>query len=468
MKKIVALLLALIMVLSMTACGKKDSGTDKPETSNTPTAATSGDTNPAVEGSGEAEEVKDDAFTHTFTQYGNARIKIVGAEALTGDRGDELLRIYYDYTNTDTDGPSNGHRPDTALEFLSVTQDGEELNGGLHFSGSSYQFRDGDESAVPEDFNSSLIVQPGCTNRETFAIRWNPDGGIVKVSCYIVTHSAMIVEDQIEPFEFEIDPGNLMGAPEPFELPAITEPTYTSGMSASGELDWPIDSEVSINGIELTKDRYDKDVVQVNLTVTNKDEEEEATSMIAAVKLYQDGVGLHSAVAWMPTDWNATDSSNISPGETVDFSAFFYPRTKSPVEAVIENPNSKKGLRLGACFDLKSLYDAAEAASAAADAAAADAAAAASAADKATMTEMVGTWELVGDWPDRITFNADLTGAYDFMGDLDPFTYTVTDGVLQLTYDNTGNEVKYEISVSGDDMVLTDTIQGEQTFVRAD
>lgn len=453
MKKKVALLLALIMVLSMTACGKKDSGTDKPETSSTPVATTPVAADPAVE------EVEDDAFTHTFTQYGNARIKIVGAEAVKGDRGDDLLRIYYDYTNTDD--TANGHMPETALHFLSVTQDGEDCS-------STYQFRDDDESAVPEDFNSSRHVQPGCTNRETVAIRWNPDGGVVKVSCYIVTHSTIIVEDQIEPFEFEIDPNNLMGAPESFELPAIAEPTYTSGMSASGELDWPIDSEVSINGIELTKDRYDKDVVQVNLTVTNKDEEEEATSMIAAVKLYQDGVGLHSAVAWMPTDWNAIDSSNISPGETVDFSAFFYPRTKSPVEAVIENPNSKKGLRLGACFDLKSLYDAAEAASAAADAAAADAAAAASAADKATMEEMVGTWELVGDWPDRITFNADLTGAYDFMGDLDPFTYTVTDGVLQLTYDNTGNEVKYEISVSGDDMVLTDTIQGEQTFVRAD
>ena len=37
--------------------------------------------------------------------------------------------------------------------------------------------------------------------------------------------SWMYSEDDVEPFEFEIDPSALMGAPEPFELPAITTPT---------------------------------------------------------------------------------------------------------------------------------------------------------------------------------------------------------------------------------------------------
>lgn len=125
MKKKLALLIVLVMVLSMTACGKKDPATDEPE------ASGASATNPAVEEAEEAEEVEDDAFTHTFTQYGNARIKIVGAEAVKGDRGDDLLRIYYDYTNTDD--TANGHMPETALHFLSVTQDGEDCS-------STYQF----------------------------------------------------------------------------------------------------------------------------------------------------------------------------------------------------------------------------------------------------------------------------------------------------------------------------------------
>ena len=96
------------------------------------------------------------------------------------------------------------------------------------------------------------------------------------------------------------------------------------------------------------------------------------------------------------------------------------------------------------------------------------AAEAASAADKAILAELIGTWDLNDDFPEQITFNADLTGVHDIMGDQYPFTYSVSDGVLSLTYDD-GDATDYEISVSGNDLVLTDPIfQEEQTFVRAD
>lgn len=449
MKKIVALLLALVMVLSMAACGKKESGTDKPETSNAPAAATPAATPAAADPT--VEVVEDDEFTHTFTQYGNARIKIVGAEATENALGEDVLCIYYDYTNTGD--RADGRCPNATLRFLSITQDGEECKNYL-LGG------------------SELYIQPGCTNRNTFTVRWNPDGGVVKVSCYIMIGDWIYKIDDIEPFEFEIDPNNLMGVPAPFELPAITEPTYTSNMSASGEWDLLVNSEVSINGIELIRDRDGRDVVRVNLTVTNKGEEETGFGFMSDMVLYQDGVALEHVSSVVLKDEDVIDSDGrykVSPGETAEYSTLFYPRTKSPVEVVIEDGHSDK--RLGACFDLEAAAAAAEAAAAAAAeaeaAAAADAAAAASAADKALMTEIVGTWDLVSDWPEHFIFNADLTGAYDIMGDLDPFTYIVTDGVLRLTYDNTGNEVNYEISVSGDDMVLTDIFQEEQTFVRA-
>ena len=60
MKKTIALLLVLVMVLSMAACGGKDA--DQPETSNQPGTS---ETPAATEST--AEETEDAALTHTFT-----------------------------------------------------------------------------------------------------------------------------------------------------------------------------------------------------------------------------------------------------------------------------------------------------------------------------------------------------------------------------------------------------------------
>ena len=49
MKKIIALLLAFVMVLSMTACTKKDTGADKPVTSEPETSNSPAVADPAVE-----------------------------------------------------------------------------------------------------------------------------------------------------------------------------------------------------------------------------------------------------------------------------------------------------------------------------------------------------------------------------------------------------------------------------------
>lgn len=453
MKKLIALLLALVMVLGLAACGKKEAepaATEAPEDGNNPLA---------VESTPVEEEP--DPWSYQFTQYGNVRIKIVGAEATQNDWGEDLLRIFYDYTNTDD--TANGHYPHTALNFLSITQDGKECI--------TYDFQADDETALPEDLNHENYVQPGCTNRNTINILWDPNGGIVKVSCYIMIGGWMYNENDIKPFEFEIDPDNLMGAPEPFVLPAITDPTYTSGMSASGKYDYPLDSEISIDGIELTKDYDGKDVLRVKMTVTNNGDEALYPSLICKTELYQDGVSLPWVNAtWdmdsdMVTDGDIAYEEDLEPGETVECSALFYPRNQNPVEAVIENVNAE--LCLGTRFDVKPLFEAAVAAEKAASDAAAAAAAAASAADKAIMAEMVGVWDRTNSWPDHITFNTDGTGVHDMTGDLFPFTYIVTDGVLYLTYDD-GEETDYEISVSGNDLVLTNTFyQEEQTFVRA-
>ena len=426
MKKIIALLLALVMVLSLAACGKKED-----------TLETDDGNNPLAIDTTSVEGTEPDPWSYEFTQYGNVRIKIVGAEATQNDWGEDLLRIFYDYTNTDD--TANGHHPNTALNFLSITQDGEECI--------TYDFQADDETALPEDLNHENYVQPGCTNRNTINILWNPNGGVVKVSCYIMIGGWAYNKNDIKPFDFEIDPDNLMGAPEPFVLPAITNPTYTSGMSASGKYDFPLDSEISINDIELTKDYDGRDVIRVNLTVTNNGEEELTPAMMCLLELYQDGVSL----PWVNATWDmdsdvVTDGDiayeeDLYPGETVECSALFYPRNQNPVEAVIENVNAE--LCLGARFDVKALYEAAAVGGNTNTNAAVNA------------SELVGTWlQRDSDWEDTYIFNADGSGML-ISGPEYPFTYSVSGDKLTLDYGD-DDEEEFTFSVEGDLLTMVD------------
>ena len=423
MKKIIAFLLTAVMLLSLTSCGKKAPSTYQPE-STEPTE----------------EVIADDEFTHTFTQFGDAKIQLVGAEFVKNDDEEDILRIYYEYTNTSTGDSARGHYPNTGLDFLSVTQDGNDCL--------EYSFTPWDETYIPEDGNSHLYVQPGRTMRNTVCFRCNPNGGPVKLSCYVMIGSWMYETDSIEPFEFEVDPANLMGAPAPFDLPPIADPTYTAGMAASGVYS-SSEHEISINGVELTKDYDGVDVLRVKLTVTNNGEESWSPALICDLELYQDGIGLPYPTTWdmeEPTAEDEAYETELEPGETVDCNALYYLRNQNPVEAVIEAPLSDT--RLGARFDVKALFDAA----AAADQAASDAA---SAAEADARKALLGTWlQRDSDWDDTFIFNADGTGVV-ISGPEYPFTYAVKGDILTLTYDD-GDQEEFTISVDGDLLTMID------------
>lgn len=444
MKKLLAMVLVLVMVLSMAACGKKEE-TSVPSEGPVPQDTAAPEAAPALP-------------SFTFTQYGKGTVTIVGSELTQDDYGDDLLRVYYTYINNDD--TAAGHYLATALEFVSITQDGQECMPA--------RASVNDEFIVPADLGSDLYVQPGVTALQTMLIPCDPNGGPVDISCYLMVGSWVYNPDTTETFDFQVDLKDLMGAPK-FEQAPITDPTYTANMSSSGPYDYPLDCEVSIDDIELTKDSEGKDLLRVFFTVTNNDEEALAPAQMLIPELYQDGVGLPYADAtWdldEPTDEDLAYEEDLYPGETVECSALFYPRNQNPVELVIESTNAE--YRLGAAFDLAEVYAAAAAAEKAATDAAAAAAAAASAADKALMAEMVGVWDRTNSWEDHITFNADLTGIHDMTGDLYPFTYLVTDGVVTLNYDD-GEVVPYEVEISGNDMLLTDADWGdESTWVRA-
>lgn len=74
MKKTLAILLALVMVLTLAACG---GGGKKPAETTAPK-----ETEPAVQ-----------LPNFTFTQYGDAKITIVGAEFAKNDEEEDILRV---------------------------------------------------------------------------------------------------------------------------------------------------------------------------------------------------------------------------------------------------------------------------------------------------------------------------------------------------------------------------------------
>ncbi len=424
MKKLLAMLLAIAMALSLAACGGKNDPTDPTDAPGT-----------------QPTEPDPNLPSFTFTQFGDARIRIVGSEFVKDDEED-ILRIYYEYTNTgDT---ARGHYPSTCLNFLSVTQDGNECLG--------YSFTPWNDSYIPEDSNAYLHVQPGRTMRNTVCFRCDPNGGPVKVSCYVMIGSWVYEPDSIVPFEFEVDPANLMGAPAPFVLPPIADPTYTAGMSASGVYGYA-ENQISINGVELTKDDEGVDVLRVKLTVTNNGDESMTPVMLCDLELYQDGIGLPYPSLWDMEDPTAEDEAyeeDLEPGQTVNCNALFYLRNKNPVEAVVESTNSD--VSLGARFDVQALFDAA----AAEEQANADAQAAARQA-------LVGTWlQRDSDWDDTFIFYADGTGNL-ISGPEYPFTYSVSGDTLTLTYGPDDTE-EFTFTVNGSLLTLID-MWGDQLLL---
>lgn len=441
MKKIIVLLLALAVLISFSACSKEP--TEGPIESITEVEQT--ESLDSGTESSEA-EVEDFAFTHEFTQYGNGKVKIVGAEFTKDDDGEDLLRIYYDYTNTDD--TANGHCLNTALNFISITQDGNECN--------TYGADSDDEFIIPEDLNDTNYIQPGCTNRNTILVRCDPNGGNVKVSCFLMIGGWVYNSNEVKPFDFEIDTKKLMGVPEAYVLPEITDPKYTANMSASGPLDFPLNAEVSIDGIELTKDYDERDVLRVNLTVTNNGEEALMPAQICSTELYQDGVSLPWGSLWDMNSDNITAEEEayeeeLDPGETVQCSALFYPRNQNPVEAVIESVNSE--LYLGARFDVKAVYDEAAAKEQ-------ENANAATAAEAEARKALVGTWlQRDSDWEDTYTFNADGSGLL-VSGPEYPFTYSVSGDTLTLDYGDDDTE-EFTFSVDGDLLTMIDMWEEE-------
>ena len=416
MKKLLALILAFAMVSTLAAC----TGTPAPTS------------DPAVE----TEPTVEAYASYDFTQYGKARIDILGAEFIKDDYDEDVLRIYYNYTNT---GDSACARyPGRTLYFKSITQDGNDIH--VDYFGVL------DECAIPEDLNYDNGVQPGLTSRQTMLLPCDPEGGPIEVSCYIMVGSWVYEADKVECLTFQIDPKNLPEVPEPLEMAPILEPTYAAGLPTSGTND---NGNISIDGFELTKGDEGEDVLRVKLTVTNNgDEATMPVNITDGVEVYQDGLGLPWFSTW---DLEATEADeayevDLEPGQTVQCNALFELRNDHPVEIVVESLDND--LRLGMICDIEEAFQAQkDAEQAASDAATAEEAAARKA--------LVGTWlQRDSDWEDTYIFNADGSGML-ISGPEYPFTYSVSGDKLTLDYGD-DDEEEFTFSVEGDLLTMVD------------
>ena len=308
MKKLLAFLLALIMVLALAGCGM-------------------GGSRDPFDGPQDNDE--EDALSYSFSRFGEGKLTIVGAEFSKDEDGEDFLRIYYDYTNT-SDSAADQF-PYYALRF-EATQNGEELED-------MYFYYADEEGAVAEDMFTDCGVLPGVTLRQTILFYCSPDDGVIDISCYLLIGSWLYSEDTLERFDFQIDPDNLMGAPDPITYPPITNPTYAANLGTSASFDLAVPFSVSINGYELTT--WDgMPALRVKMTYTNLDDGEWMPCVVLPINAYQDGISLIMESTWYLDDVTDADEAfeeYLDPGESVECNAIFILRTNSPVEVVVED-----------------------------------------------------------------------------------------------------------------------------------
>ena len=319
MKKWIALLLALVMVLSLCACGKEPA----PETPDEPEKPAP--EKPVVEEPVEEPDGPAVSLDPVTAQLGDFEVTIQAAEEFVNIDGLPGIRFYYDFTNG-SDYLTNAW---TELN-LEVTQDGKVLDTTYAPS----------EEDVPEYGKDDDDIIPGLTVRCIGEYLYDPDGGIV-----YLTIEEGYSEDSMS---MEFDPAYLQGRPEALEMPVISDPDFTANMSEAGSLEDGYD--IVIEGFEFDEGYGEEEVLRVLFTFTNNSEEATSPFMATFLEALQDGVELEDTYAYEDAETDENYNVDVAPGESILCSVCYEIRSDSPVEFMVHD--GWEDPQIGTVFDI--------------------------------------------------------------------------------------------------------------------
>lgn len=306
MKKILAIMLALVMLLTLAACGgnKDNNGGETPSGND-------------AEQTTEAPKDTSLAKGEWSNKSGAFALALVGAELFDDEDGEKAIRVYFDFTNKESSYTTSFT---DEKNDITLTQNGEELDDTRAVYGED----------VAEVENHKKNVRPGVTIRCIGEYVLNAETG--KVALEVTAHNT---DNAV--LTYELDLAALPGAPkEAFVAKEIAAPDFNNGWPESGQIAHYYTGKgmhnFAIKNAEFVDGTKDTKLIRVFFEFTNNTED--ATDLFDAIdlRIFQDGIQLLEGQSAQLCETDLAFSRDVEPGQTVTVSNVYILTSDSPVE----------------------------------------------------------------------------------------------------------------------------------------
>ncbi len=310
MKKIIALMLAFVMLLSFAACGKDpvDNNPDgeKQSAGSEENQQTTEAAKPAGLATGEWEN-----------NLGKFAVALVGAELFNDEDGAKAIRVYLDFTN----------KADSyTTSFTDEKNDVILMQGEEELDETDAPY--GED--VAEYGNHKRNVRPGVTIRCIYQFALKEETGTVNFSL-----TAKNQENAVITYDFDL--AALPGAPaEAFVAKEIAAPDFNNGWAESGKItDYykkDVQHDFVIKNAEFVAGVRDTKLIRVYFEFTNNDATAKDLFRAIDLRIFQDGIQLVEGQSDVLCDSDLAFTNNVEPGQTVTVSNTYILLSDSPVE----------------------------------------------------------------------------------------------------------------------------------------